>query len=171
MNDLGRLGRRSTVAGGLLLALASPLHATEEVAYVEKLSCTSGPYRIKLPPSYQALRRLAKLKREKTHDVEDHGAYQAQYRSLRFVGLELFVVTFSNKPDRYVLSAAILTTPAWRLGGQLRVGAPAHAALRGLPVKKLPADAELELRGKTDSIRVTLAGGRVQEVEYECHTE
>jgi hypothetical protein len=113
---------------------------------------------------------MAQLKREKIHDVEDFGEYKTEHRSLRFVGLELFIVTQSNQPDRYVLSGAIITTSAWRFGGQLRVGAPARAALRGFPVKRVSRDAEVELNGEADSIRVTLAGGRVQEIEFDCYT-
>lgn len=149
-------------------AFEIPAEGTEESLAVAKLSCTSGPWRIKLPSSYRALRSLAKLKREKLHGEEDAGTYRAQHRSLRFVGLELFVVTHSNKPDRYVLSGAVITTPAWRLAGPLRVGAPAGTAFKGLELKELAPDAEIELTGEADTIRITLAGGRIQEVEYDC---
>lgn len=149
-------------------AFEVPSAGTEESLAVAKLSCTNGPWRIKLPQSYKGLRSMAKLKREKMHGEEDLGTHRAQHRSLRFVGLELFVVTHSNKPDRYVLSGAVITTPAWRLAGPLRVGAPAAAALKGLPLKQFSPDAEIELQGDADTIRLTLAGGRIQEVEYDC---
>lgn len=152
-------------------AQEGPAREVDESVSVPQLSCTAGPYRPRLPVSYRALRKLAKLKREKLHDAEDSGGHKTEHRSLRFVGLELFIITKSNKPDQYILSAAILTTPAWRFGGQLRVGAPAHAALKGLPLKRISPDAEIELNGDADSIRITFAGGRVQEVEYDCHTE
>lgn len=149
-------------------AFEIPAAGTEETHAVAKLSCNGGPYPIKLPQSYKALRSMAKLKREKMHGEEDLGTHRAQHRSLRFVGLELFVVTHSNKPDRYVLSGAVITTPTWRLAAPLRVGAPAATALKGLRLNQVAPDAEIELTGDTDTIRLSLAGGRIQEVEYDC---
>jgi hypothetical protein len=93
------------------------------------------------------------------------------HRELRFNGLELVVVTFSNKPNQYLLSKAILSSPAWKIGGQLKVGSAAKSALRGFQQQALPKDGELEFGGDTDSVRVTLAAGRVLDVEYSCHTE
>jgi hypothetical protein len=100
----------------------------------------------------------------KTEDTETH-------RELRFSGLELVVVTFSDRPNQYVLSRAIVSSRAWRIGGQLRVGSPARSALKGLQAKDLPRDGELEFSGDTDSIRVALAAGRVLDVEYSCSVE
>ena len=139
--------------------------------YVAELSCTSGPYRVRLPKSYKAVRGLGTLRRDRVLKTEDQGTHTATHRELRFNGLELELVTFSNKPNQYVLSKAILMSPSWKIGGQLRVGSPAKAALRGLQAKDLPREGELEFSGDTDSIRVNLARGRVLDVEYSCHTE
>ena len=146
-----------------------PNDATAET-YVAQLSCTSGPYRVRLPKSYKALRTLGQLRRERVVRTEEQGTHTVTHRELRFNGLELVVVTSSNQPNRYLLSRAILSSPAWRIGGQLRVGNPAKSALRGLQEKELPKEGELEFRGDTDAIRVNLAAGRVLDVEYSCHT-
>ena len=103
--------------------------------------------------------------------TEDQGTHTVTHRELRFNGLELELVTFSNKPNQYVLSKAILSSPNWKIGGQLRVGSPAKAALNGLQAKDLPKDGELEFSGDKDSIRVNLATGRVLDVEYTCSRE
>jgi hypothetical protein len=139
--------------------------------YVADLSCTTGPYRVRLPKTYRALRVLAPLKRERVLQKEDEGAYTVTYRELRFNGLELEVVTYSNKPNQYVLSSAVLSTAAWRIGGQLRVGTAARIALKGLAPQPYPNDGELEFNGDADSIRVTLSRGRILDVEYSCATE
>jgi hypothetical protein len=138
--------------------------------YVAQLSCASGPYRVRLPKSYKALRTLGQLRRERIVRTEEQGTHTVTHRELRFNGLELVVITFSNKPNQYVLSKAILSSPAWKVGGQLKVGSAAKSALRGLQEKDLPKEGELEFRGDTDSIRVNLAAGRVLDVEYSCHT-
>ena len=152
-----------------LLAFVSP-EAKAQI-YVADLSCTTGPYRVRLPKTYKALRVLAPLKRERVLQKEDEGTHTVTYRELRFNGLELEVVTYSSKPNQYVLSSAVLSTSAWRIGGQLRVGTAARIALKGLAPQPYPNDGELEFNGDTDSIRVTLARGRVLDVEYSCATE
>lgn len=152
-----------------VLALISP--DAKAQAYVADLSCTTGPYRVRLPKTYKALRVLAPLKRERVLQKEDEGTHTVTYRELRFNGLELEVVTYSNKPNQYVLSSAVLSTPAWRIGGQLRVGTAARIALKGLAAQPYPSDGELEFNGDADSIRVTLSRGRVLDVEYSCATE
>jgi hypothetical protein len=63
-----------------------------------------------------------------------------------------------------------ITGPKWKIGGQFRVGHPAKSALRGIPVKELAPDSEIELSGDGDSIIVTFTGGRVEDVQYVCHT-
>ena len=136
--------------------------------YVSAVSCTSGPYRLNLPKSYKAVRGLGQLQRERVLKTEDHGTHTISHRELRFNGLELVLVTASNKPNQYAVSKAVLSSRTWKITGQLRVGTPAKTALRGLYARDLPREGELEFEGDTDSIRVALAAGRVLDVEYSC---
>jgi hypothetical protein len=162
------------VIRGSLLAIAAVVLLVPEVqaqTYVADLSCTTGPYRVRLPKTYRALRTLAPLKRERVLQKEEQDGHTTIYRELRFNGLELELVTYSDKPNQYVLSSAVLSTSAWRIGGQLRVGTAARIALKGLARQAVPSDGELEFNGDHDSIRVTLARGRVLDVEYSCATE
>jgi hypothetical protein len=151
------------------LGLAS-FDATAQSHTVADLSCTKGPYRLKLPKSYRAVRGLGTIRRDRVLKIEDRGAYTATHRELRFNGLEIELVTFSNEPGRYALTKAIITTSNWRIAGALRVGAPARSALRGL-ANQSPRDGELEFSGATDSLRVNLAAGRVLDVEYSCQPD
>jgi hypothetical protein len=136
--------------------------------YVSTVSCTNGPYRLNLPKSYKAVRGLGQLQRERVLKTEDHGTHTISHRELRFNGLELVLVTASNKPNQYAVSRAVLSSRSWRITGPLRVGTPAQTALRGLYARDLPREGELEFEGDTDSIRVVLAAGRVLDVEYSC---
>lgn len=152
----------STVVALAIVAGGLPLGASGQ-SYSAQVSCTSGPYRVKLPTSYKALRGLGHLRRERVLKTEDTGTH----RELRFNGLELVVVTPADKPNQYQLSRAILTTRNWTIAGPLRVGTSASIALRGL-LKNPPKDGEVEFTGDKDSIRVNLARGRVLDVEYSC---
>lgn len=166
------MGGNLGAARGAILAIVAlgwvNLEANAQ-AYVAKLSCTEGPYRVQLPKSYKALRTLGELRRERILNTEDQGTHTVTHRELRFNGLELVVATSSDKPNQYVLSKAILSGRTWKIGGPLRVGSPARAALKGLQAKDLPKDGELEFSGDKDSIRVNLAAGRVLDVEYSCY--
>jgi hypothetical protein len=130
------------------------------------VSCTSGPYRLKLPQSYKGLRGIGQLRRERVLKTED----DRTQRELRFNGLELVVVTLPDKPSQYRLSKAVVSSPNWRIAGPLRVGTSARTALRGL-LKDPPRDGEVEFNGDKDSIRVNLAAGRVLDVEYSCSSD
>jgi len=138
---------------------------------VGKVSCARGPYRVKLPRTYQALRRMATLKRERVLYQEDAGGHRVAARELRFVGLEMVVFTSSDKPGRYQLARIAVLTPRWRITGPLRVGTTTAVALKGVPLKPMPRDGEITLEGEHDSILLTVAGGRVQAIDYECATE
>jgi hypothetical protein len=110
------------------------------------------------------------MKRNTVLETHDWGTYRTHERKLSFDGLDLFIVTFSDDPNRYVVAGAIVTSAAWTLAGQLRVGIPAASALSGLPIESTPQDGELEFAGDADFIRVTIAGGRVKMVIYSCYT-
>ena len=149
-----------------LLCLA-PLDAKAQTYAVADLSCMKGPYRLKLPKSYKALRAMGQLRRDRVLKTEDVGGQIVTHRELRYNGLELELTTFANEPGRYALTKAIITTPNWRFAGPLRVGAPAKSALRGL-ANESPRNGELEFTGATDSVRVNIAAGRVLDLEYTC---
>jgi hypothetical protein len=149
----------NVIAACLVLAaslLAGTAHAQP--------SCTSGPYALKLPKSYKALRTMGQLRRERVLKTEDAGVQ----RELRFNGLEIVVLTSADKPNRYMVSKAIVSSRAWRIAGPLRVGTSARIALKGLQPKALPSEGELEFSGETDSIRVNLSRGRILDFEYSC---
>ncbi len=165
--------RLAALLAGLLAAASLQAQPEEEevAAYAKQVSCTSGPYRVKLPKSYRALKRLALLKREKVLEEQEQDGVRTATRELRFVGAELVVFTSSDQPERYTLARATFTTSKWRIMGPLRVGSPARLALKGLPVAPVPRHGAVVLEGDSDAILVTLAGGRVQEIDYECGTE
>ena len=147
-----------------LLVLALCLFAfSVEAQPVAPPSCTAGPYKLKLPKSYKALRRIGTLRRERVQSAGDG----MEERELRFNGLELVVLAQPGKSG-YVVQKAIVTTPNWKIAGPLRVGTAARIALKGLKPSALPADGELEFSGGEDSIRVNLARGRVLDFEYTC---
>lgn len=153
-----------------MAASAAAAQAPEDVVtQVKAVSCTAGPYRLKLPPTYRALRTLGPIKREKTLRVEEGG--KTELRSLRFNGLEFVVLVDPRKPNAYQVVTATFSNSRWRLAGPLRVGTPLATALKGLNLTGVPRDAELTLEGEADSILLTVLAGRIQQIEYDCGGE
>ena len=156
-------------SAAVLLLLLVPINAGAQARAAEP-SCTTGPYRLQLPKSYAAVRRLGTLRRDRIVKTEDLGTHTLTYRELRFNGLELELVTSSDKPNQYVVSRAIVSSRAWRIGGPLRVGASVKTALKGLKATDLTSDREMEFSGEKDSIRVNVARSRILDFEYLCST-
>ena len=163
-----KLKRRFALAIAAL-ALADPAASAGKPAHDAQPNCSTGPYAVKLSKSYKAVRKLAPIKKEGLLKTEDRGRYKAEYHLLSFDGLELIVITISNAPDRYVLSSATVTSPNWNLTGRFRVGNSAAFALQGLPVKSIQANGEVSLGDGKDSIRLTLYGGHIKQIDYDCH--
>ena len=157
-------------SAAVLLLLLVPINAGAQARAAEP-SCTTGPYRLQLPKSYAAVRRLGTLRRDRIVKTEDLGTHTLTHRELRFNGLELELVTSSDKPNQYVVSRAIVSSRAWRIGGPLRVGASVKTALKGLKATDLTSDREMEFSGEKDSIRVNVARNRILDFEYLCSTD
>jgi hypothetical protein len=156
---------RRLLGAAFIAAISSDIGAQSAVAEV---SCSSGRYRLQLPKSYPAVRRMGQLRRERVVKTEPMETQTFTHRELRFNGLELVLVTSSADRARYAVAKAIVSSRAWRIGGPLRVGASANSALRALQPGGLPEDGELEFTGERDSIRVNLSRGRIVDFEYTC---
>ena len=136
--------------------------------FVDKLSCDSGPYGLKLPETYDALRKLAPLKSERLVRDQDFGTYRARHRELTFNGLKLAVVTYSNDPEKYQVASAEIRSPQWKIAGPFRQGHALPAVVGDVPTKSLASGATVEFAGKEDVVRVQLRGRRVTALTYLC---
>jgi hypothetical protein len=150
----------------IVLALSLLAAGAQAQTEAPALSCTTGPYRLKLPKSYKALRGIGTLRRERAQNNGD-----TIQRELRFNGLELEVLSPAAKPNEYVVSSVVVSSANWRIAGPLRVGTSAKIALKGLKPKQLPSNGELEFAGEKDSVRVTLSRGRILDFEYSCSND
>jgi hypothetical protein len=136
--------------------------------FVDKLSCDSGPYSLKLPKTYEELRKIAPLKSEKLLREQDFGTYRARHRELVFNGLKLSVVTTSDQPETYQVTLAEIRSPAWKIAGPFRYGAALPAMVGDVQTKTLRSGATVEFSGEEDTVRVQLKGHRVASLTYLC---
>src|SRR5437773_9602414 len=123
--------------------------------FIDKLSCDSGPYGLKLPKTYDELRKIGALKGEKLLREQNLGAYKASYRDLVFNGLRLGVVTYSNDPGKYQVVSAEIRSPQWKIAGPFRQGHGLPPRICDVDTTALKSTSTVELRGKEDKV-----GGR-----------
>ena len=158
-------------ACALLLAafIATPAMGRGDIShFVDKLSCDSGPYGLKLPKTYDELRKLGALKSERLVRDQDFGAYRARHRELVFNGLRLSIVTYSDDPEKYQVSSAEIRSPQWKIAGPFRYGHALPPVVGDVATKKLRSTSTVEFSGVEDVVRVHLRGHRVDALTYLC---
>lgn len=150
---------------GIFAAVAQARGNTSH--YIDKLSCDSGPYSLKLPKTYEALRKIGPLKSERMLREEDVGPYKARHRDLVFNGLRLTVVTYSNDEERYQITSAEIRNPSWRIS-PFRQGHVLPARIGDVATQTLSSTATVEFSGEEDTVRVRLVGRRISVLTYLC---
>jgi hypothetical protein len=160
---------RPAVTFVVLCIATAPVWARGNIShFIEQVSCDSGPYALKLPKSYDELRKLGPLKGERLVREEDLGGYKARYKDLLFNGLRLGVVTYTNDPQRYQIVSAEIRSPQWRIAGPLRTGQALPARIGDVETKTLPASATHEFSGEEDTVRVQVRHRRIIALTYLC---
>ncbi len=139
--------------------------------FVDKISCDSGPYGLKLPETYDALRKIGPLRGEKLLREQDFGDYRARYREIQFNGLRLVVVTYSNDPGNYKVVSAEIRSPHWKIAGPFRQGAALPPRVGDVDTKSIRSSSTVEFSGDADTVRVRLVGRRASVLTYLCLPE
>lgn len=160
---------RPVLAFAVVCLAALPAWGRGDVShFVDKMSCDSGPYGLKLPETYDALKKIGALKGEKVLREQDRGVYKASYRDLTFNGLKLGVVTYSNDPEKYQVVSAEIRSPQWKIAGPFRQGHPLPPRVGDVDTKGFRSNATVEFSGKEDTVRVRLSGRKVSVLTYLC---
>jgi len=152
-----------------LAAIAMPAKADPVSVNLPGFQCTGLKEGVRLPRKLSQLRKLGKLNEEQTIHVEEWDGYKAIEKQLRFNGLYVQVITFTNDPERYNLSAVYIETPGWSVS-PIRVGSPVQELLTRLGGVKPEPNATWRFSGESDSLYVEARDGKVFRVVYECYT-
>ncbi|HEY1092128.1 MAG TPA: hypothetical protein VGE47_13630 [Burkholderiaceae bacterium] len=136
---------------------------------VPQLSCAGGAYGTRLPKGLSALRALGRIRDEQILRVEKWDGYTAIEKMIRFDGLYVQVITFSNDPERYNLAGVFIESSRWDIA-PIRVGQPAAPLLARLGAKNTSRDATVKFTGESDSLFIESRAGKVFRVVYDCYT-
>jgi len=144
--------------------------AGEPEYFLEGMRCLGGPFGLRLPSTLPELLAMAPVLSEQVLQVEQWEGYKAIRKTVRFAGLTLGLVTFSNDPKRYALASAEIRSQDW-----LRIAPFGVGQGTGVVRKRLGrvAEDDLDLRsiysGENESVRFQSRSGRVTAVIYECY--
>lgn len=156
-------------AAALVPVAASPAESSS--IYIEHISCDKGPFSLRLPKTFTELMKLGVVKKEKIDQVEIWDGYATTRKTLYFAGLSMGLITFSNDPDRYMVSFAKITGAQWSDLTPFPIGESVQSVVAKLGA---PATADPRLKasyeGDTSAISFRHARGKITRVKYECYT-
>lgn len=146
-------------------------HAAEPVLIsVEGFSCLQGRYAPQLPRTLPQLRAMGKLLSDEAGDIQQWEGYRTVERKLRFDGLMIVAVTFSNDDKRYALATLDVSDARWHIHPVLKPGLAALPLLKSLDPKANMRNGVVRLGGEADSALLHVQDGKIVRVAYECYT-
>jgi hypothetical protein len=156
----------------LALAAAAPAGAADTSYFAEPVSCSGGPYGLRLPDSYEALRRIGTLRDDRVLPAQLRPVPGAEQRELVFSGLRLTILRKKLDPANYQVLSADLTGRGWKIAGPLHVGGLLPAKMADVDTRQFRGRGVVEFIGETkDVLRVRRSGRRISSITYLCHIE
>ena len=154
----------------LVLSFMGAAQAADTSYFAEPVSCSEGPYGLRLPDSYEGLRQLGKLRDDRVLPAQLRLNPGAEQRELSFAGLRLTILRTKLDPANYQVLSAEVSTKGWRIAGPFRVGALLPARIGDVDTRQLRGRGVVEFIGEgKDVVRVRRSGRRISAVTYLCH--
>lgn len=144
--------------------------AQDEGVYVENLDCVGGRFGLDLPSDIRVVRQMSSTLKEEVLEVERWHGYTTERKLLKFDGLTLEVIEFSNDPSRFMLTFAAVTSPKWNSISPFKLWRPVtdSATVLGDFARDNPG---LIRPFEDEGNRVTIhsSEGIVTQVAYHCY--
>jgi len=142
----------------------------DAVIYVPELRCHDGLYRVSLPETVEALRKIGTLREERLVETLVWGdKSESHILELKFDALTLSIMSDGQK-RRYSLAKATITDPRWVLAPNFRVGDSVAVVLKRLGRKDTALGTVLVFGGDTDFVSFKNVDGKISEIEIACYT-
>jgi hypothetical protein len=153
-----------------LLSISGLAQGTDASYYAEPVSCTEGPYGLRLPDSYDALRKIGTLREDRVLPAQllpDRGAEQ---RELVFHGLRLTILRRKLDPTNYQVLSADVSARGWKIAGPFAVGGLLPAKVGDVDTRQLRGRGIVEFIGEgKDVVRMRRSGRRISSITYLCN--
>jgi hypothetical protein len=156
----------------MLFCFVGGAHAADASYYAEAISCSDGPYGLRLPDSYEALRKIGTLRDDRVLPAQVRPSPGAEQRELTFNGLRLTIVRKKLDPTNYEVLSADIMGRGWKIGGPFAVGALLPAKVGDVDTRQLRGRGVVEFIGEgKDVVRMHRRGRRISSITYLCHVE
>ena len=155
-----------------LLFAAGAAHATDASYFAGPVSCTGGPYALRLPDSYEKLRKMGALRDDRIlpNLLPPHPG--SEQRELTFKGLRLTIVRTKLDPANYQVLSADVTTRAWKIAGPFKVGGLMPVKVGDVDTRGLRGRGIVEFVGEDrDVVRMRRSGRWIRSITYLCDVE
>ena len=162
----------TSVATGFTASANQAGPAGDPQYFVEGLACQGGKFGLRLPAALPALLALGAKPGEETFETQRWEGYTTTHKRIRFDGMSVDLIAYSNDPNKYSLAGVTIRSAAWAKLAPFAVGEPIDAVRAKLG--SIAKD-DLQLRsiyaGENESVRFeTTRGGNVSAIIYECYT-
>ena len=159
-------GRLLPVVSTAILLSVTCGYATATQIRVPAFACDSGPYAVVLPKHYPTMHVIGK---HKWTDIETHGigGVTSTARRIEYTGMTADLLLSSGTPNAYRLLALDVTSRRWNIG-PLSVGQNPWRSVKDSALEGVSQDGSIEILGASDSVRLLVRGGRIDQVSYRC---
>jgi hypothetical protein len=150
---------------GLLLLFFSATAIARGSAYVDDLYCNQGPFRLSLPSTVDAVRKLGQLKNERPVT----GSATLEIRELEFEGLTLQILLDASG-NNYLLESATISSPRWSIAPNFKVGDLMSDVHQRLGLSHSISPDQRVFEGDTDSVSFEVEKDRIRRIRIRCYT-
>lgn len=153
----------------LMIVTLGTARAADTSYYAEPVSCSGGPYGLRLPDSYDALRRIGALRDDRVLPGQVRPSPAAEQRELTFSGLRLTILRTKLDPANYQVVSADVTSGGWKVAGPFKVGALLPVKVADVDTRQFRGRGVVEFIGESrDVVRVRRSGRRISSITYLC---
>lgn len=157
---------------GALLCIFGLARAADASYFAEPVSCSDGPYGLRLPESYEALRKIGTLRDDRVLPVQIRPSPGAEQRELTFNGLRLTILRKKLDPANYEVLSADIMSRGWKIAGPFAVGGLLPAKVGDIDTRQFRGRGVVEFVGESkDVVRMHRSGRRIASITYLCHVE
>ena len=146
-------------------------YAEPKSPYIAEFRCVGSPLGLHLPSKLPAVMRLGPVVHEEVLEVEKWEEYTATRKYVYFSSLTLGIITFSNDPNRYMVSFAEISSRKWSHIAPFHIGELISSVRQKIGSF---ADRDPFLKasygGEDGDLTFESSDGKITKIKYACYT-